>query len=294
MAELKTILLTGANRGLGLATACELARRGHALVVTARDEDKAKRTLAAIEAAAPGAWTRAALLDLASPESIRAFALQFLDEGCELDVVLHNAGILVPPETRRVTPDGIELTLMVNAVAPLLLTRLLLPAIKYPGHVVGLASGLHKPGTRGDEVDFHFDDPQLERSYSSDRAYKNSKLALLWVLFELERRLGDAVGVHFDGVCPGFVPTTAAKDVHGPMRWMMRHVLPHMPFATSKERAAEALAVVATEQGFDGKGGRYFLLEREQAPSEDARDVGKAGSFWTLACEWMGLEPDVP
>ena len=75
--------------------------------------------------------------------------------------------------------------------------------------MITVCSRLHLPGSRGGPVDFDFDDPQLERGYHPDRAYKNSKLAALWFTYELQRRLGQPP-ITANAVCPGFVPATAA------------------------------------------------------------------------------------
>ena len=289
----RRILITGANRGLGLAVARRLAMQGHDLLITARDEIKARNVVRVIYKDCPDANVASRVLDLASLASVREVAESLVERGVELDVVVHSAGMLFPPEQRTLTDSDVEEALQVHAVAPLLLTRSLLPVLARPSRVWIVGSALHFPGTRGAEVDFRFDDPNLDTRYLPQRAYKNSKLAALWVAYELERRLGDA-GVHADVVSPGFVPKTAAR---GGRSWLQRvaldHVLPHMPFATSIEEASSGLATLFGETPLDEPGGRYFKQWAPTPSSEQSRDVAQAERFWRWACERADLRVDV-
>src|SRR5664280_1576820 len=119
-------------------------------------------------------------------------------------------------KNRRVTVDGYEETLAVNVLAPFLLTALLQPALarSESARVVAVSSRLHLLGSRGEPVDF--DDPQLQRGYNPDRAYKSPKLAVLWFTYELQARLA-LRPITANAVCPGFVPTTAAASTRGAM-----------------------------------------------------------------------------
>jgi len=162
-------------------------------------------------------------------------------------------------KNRRVTIDGYVETLAVIVLAPFLLTALLQPALarSESARVVAVSSRLHLPGSRGESVDFDFDDPQLERGYNPDRAYKNSELAVLWFTYELQRRL--ALGpVTANAVCPGFVPTTAAASTTGFMRLVMSYVMPHMPFAASVDEATDGLVFMAVDPSLEGVGGKFF------------------------------------
>jgi len=290
MSEPRTIVVTGGGRGLGRATAEKLARAGHHVVLTARDRARGEQALAQIRGAAPGCRVELRSLDLAALASVRAFAAQLLADGLVVDVLLHNAGVMQQSPTRRVTVDGFEETLATNTLAPFLLTRALLPALERSeaARVVCVSSMLHMPGSRGEPVRFDFDDPQVQREYHPDRAYKNSKLALLWWTYELQRRLPPR-RITANAVCPGFVPVTAAQSVRGPMRWFMRHVLAHMPFARSVEQAASSLAWMATDPSLEGVGGKYFSDCVEQRSSEDSRDPALAARFWALACALVGV-----
>lgn len=289
----RTFLVTGSNRGLGQATARRLARGGHRLILTARDPAKAQAAAAGVREASPGAELRTEVLDLASLASTRALAARLVAAGEPIHVLVHDAGVLLPPEARALTEDGIELCLQVHAVAPLLLTRALLPVLARPGRVWMLGSSLHYPKMRGVEVDYRHDDPNLDTRYHPQRAYKNSKLALLWVAYELERRLGRH-GLHTDVVSPGFVPTTAAAGMKRSVgRFVMKHLMPHMPFATTLDDSADHLAELFAQTPPDEDGGRYFHQWEPKPSSEQSLDRAQAERFWRWACERAGVSETV-
>ncbi len=282
----RRVLITGANRGIGYATTLELVRRGHDVVLTARDEAAGRAAAARLRAAHPGAGVEAVGLDLASFASIRRCA-GGLAGSPPFDVLIHNAGILVPGGERRLTADGLEETLQVHAVGPMLLTTLVAPRLCRPSRMILVTSSLHEPGSHGAPVRFDLDDPQLERGYHRERAYKNAKLAQIWFALEWERRFGGA-GLHADAVCPGFVPATVVHSARGLTRLMLQYVLPHMPFATSVAEAARIEAGWALRHPAE-PGGRYFDGRRVKPPSADARDEAKARAFWDMAETWIGV-----
>lgn len=287
-----TILITGGGRGLGKATAEKLASVGHRVLLTARTQAKADAAVRDIRTRQPHATLEPYAADLASFASIRSLADRVLADGVALDVLFNVAGVMQTNPQRELSADGVELTLAVNALAPFLLTRLLVPALHRTSaaRVINVSSRLHLPDSRGKPVDFDFADPNLEHGYNPERAYKNSKLAILWFTLEAQRRLGSD-RLTFNAVCPGFVPVTAAESSRKPFqRWLLRHVLPVMPFATSVADATDALAFMATDGDVGQRGGRFFGEKREIEASADARDVGKAAQFWMLASQMTSLE----
>ncbi len=287
-----TILITGGGRGLGRATADKLAAAGHHVLLTARTPSAAETAALEIRQRHPGALVEPRAVDLASLSGVRAFATAQLKLDGPIDVLFHVAGIMQQSPTRRLTADGFEETLAVNVLAPYVLTGLLLPALERSAaaRVIWVSSRLHLPDSRGVPVDFDFDDPQLERGYHPERAYKNSKLAVLWLAYELQRRLPPRP-ITSNAVCPGFVPTTAAASAHGLKRRFMQVVLPHMPFATSVDAAAEALAFMAADPSIEGVGGRFFGECRPIDSSPESHDIASARRFWELASALTGLDP---
>lgn len=280
----KTVLLTGGGRGLGRATAEKLAGSGHRVILVARNRASAEAAVEAILYGHPHAPVEARAVDLSSLEEVRAFATAQAERDEPIDVLLHIAGVMQTSRTRRLTVEGYEETLVVNVLAPFLLTARLLPALErsVSARVVTVSSRLHLPGSRGESVDFDFDDPQLEHGYHPNRAYKNSKLAVLWFTYELQRRLAPRP-ITANAVCPGFVPATAAASTSGVMRSVMSSVMPHMPFATSVDAATDSFVFMALDPSLEGVGGEFFGEQHPIESSPQSRDTEQSQRFWELA-----------
>jgi len=287
---MKTVLITGGGRGLGRVTAEKLAVAGCRVILVARTTAASTAAAEQIRRANTDAVVEARWVDLSSLAQIRAFAAAVISQDGPLDVLFHVAGVMQTSRTRRLSADGLEETLAVNVLAPFLLTGLLLPALDQApsARVVTVSSRLHLPGSRGEPVDFDFADPQLEHGYNPDRAYKNSKLAVLWFTYELQRRLASRP-ITANAVCPGFVPATAAASTHGAMHAVMTHVMPHMPFATSVDAATESLAFMVLDPSLDGVGGKFFGERHQLESSPESLDIDRAQRFWSLAANLTGF-----
>ena len=281
-----TVLVTGGGRGLGRVTAGKLAAGGHRVLLVARTEASAQPAVDAIRRDHPGADVEPRWVDLSSMEAIRNFAAVEADG--TIDVLFHVAGVMQTNPVRQGTVDGFEETLAVNALAPYLLTGLLMPALERSAspRVISVSSRLHLPDSRGEPVDFDFDDPQLQHGYNPDRAYKNSKLAVLWFTYELQRRVPSITA---DAVCPGFVPSTAAASTSGVMHFVMEHLMPHMPFATTVEDATDSFVFMATDPSIEGDGGKFYGEQHEIESSPESHDTERARRFWELAGELTGF-----
>ncbi|GAA0242757.1 SDR family NAD(P)-dependent oxidoreductase [Cryptosporangium japonicum] len=195
------ILITGASDGLGRALAGELARAGHRLVVHGRDAGR----LAAVARETGATAIRA---DLSSLDDVRALAARAADHVGRLDVLVNNAGVGfgAPGAGRELSRDGYELRLAVNYLAPYLLTRLLLPALRRSGsaRIVNVASAGQRP------VDL--DDLMLEHGYSGVEAYRRSKLALIAHTVDVAEELA-GTGVTANCLHPAsLMPTTMVRD----------------------------------------------------------------------------------
>ncbi len=178
----RTAVVTGANSGLGLATARELARAGAAVTLGCRSEEKARGAMQSIRDVVPSADLSIAAVDLADLSSVQAFADGYVAAGVPLDLLINNAGIMAAP--RRLTRDGFESQFGTNHLGHFALTGRLLPALlkATAPRVVTVSSFLHRRGT------MNFDDLQGERGYDRWGAYGQSKLANLMFCFELQRR----------------------------------------------------------------------------------------------------------
>jgi retinol dehydrogenase 12 len=277
----RRVLVTGGNRGIGYALVSALAGRGDRVVLTARDETRGRSALDRLRAANPDARLDVRVADLSSPDSIRRLTAELRADDEPFHALINNAGVLMAPASRQLTPEGVEVTLATNALGPMLLTEQIAPLLSPGCRVVSLTSGLHRPDSRGEPVGFDFDDPNLEHTYSPDRAYKNSKLALIWVSSELNRRTPD--GVTSNAVCPGFAPATAAPYTTGWLRVQLRWILPRLPFTVSTEQAAANVLWALDAPELAGRGGLYLADRAVAEPSADARDAEQASRFWALA-----------
>jgi NAD(P)-dependent dehydrogenase (short-subunit alcohol dehydrogenase family) len=181
--EGKTVLVTGANSGLGLESARALAAKGAHVLMAVRNLDKGQKALEEIRAEQPLASLQLVALDLGSLSSVRSCAAQLLASQQRLDALLNNAGIMAIPYTR--TPDGFEAQFGTNHLGHFALTGLLFPLLlKSPGaRVVNVSSQAHQIGR------MRFSDLDWSQGYSRWGAYGMSKLANLLFTYELARRI---------------------------------------------------------------------------------------------------------
>ncbi len=179
----RTYLVTGANSGLGLATSRELARHGGHVVMAVRDLQKGTGALATLRAELPDAELELRRLDLADLDSVHTFATSILDDEIPIDVLINNAGVMMPP--RRLSPQGHESQFATNHLGHFALTLRLLDRIKESpaARVVTVSSSAHRAGR------IRFDDLTGERQYTPWSFYAQSKLANALFGLELDRRL---------------------------------------------------------------------------------------------------------
>ncbi len=241
----RVAVVTGANSGLGLISARELARAGATVIVAAR-EGKANAALGEIAGSVPKAKLEPRELDLADLGSVRAFAEAVGADHPKIDLLMNNAGVMMPP--RSETADGFELQFGTNHLGHFALTGLLLDRLEAADapRVVTLSSIEHKPGR------LNFDDLQCERSYSPRGAYQQSKLANAVFGLELDRRLR-AAGLPVISVLahPGYSATNLQlTGPTGPMRTLLR--VSNQLIAQSAEQGALPQLYAATADGVEG------------------------------------------
>jgi NAD(P)-dependent dehydrogenase (short-subunit alcohol dehydrogenase family) len=291
----RTAVVTGANSGLGLVSARELARRGATVVLACRNAEKGADALQEIAQAAPGAQLELASLDLSSLASVEAFAEHFRSTHTGLDLLLNNAGVMAPP--RRVTDDGFELQLATNHLGHFALTGRLLGAMegRPDARVVTLSSLAHRMG----RIDF--EDLHSERRYSRWRAYGQSKLADLLFALELDRRLRAAgSGVKSLAAHPGYAAThLQSAAVPTPDRLVM--VVTNALVAQSADRGALPSLYAATEPGLDGGlyigpdgPGEFRGHPRVVSPNRAARNEAVAARLWAVSEELTGVHFELP
>jgi NAD(P)-dependent dehydrogenase (short-subunit alcohol dehydrogenase family) len=288
----RTAIVTGANSGLGLVTARELARHGARVVLACRNLAKGAEALRTIQAAAPGAQLELAELDLASLASIESFAEGFRSaaEHDGLDLLINNAGVMAPP--RRQTEDGFELQLGTNHLGHFALTGRLLGAMKDrpDARVVTLSSNAHKMGR------INFDDLQSQRRYTRWGAYGQSKLADLLFALELDRRLrAGGWTVKSMAAHPGYAATnlqTAAPPALDRVVMTATNLL----LAQSADMGALPVLYAATYPGLEGGSyvgpdgiGEFRGHPHISTPNRAAREEPVAARLWEVSEELTGV-----
>jgi NAD(P)-dependent dehydrogenase (short-subunit alcohol dehydrogenase family) len=267
----KVCLVTGATAGIGKVTATALAARGADLFIAGRNQRKAEETVSRIQSETGNLTVRYLLADFSDLDQVRELAATFREHGARLDVLVNNAGGF--SNTRRETPYGVEMTFLVNHLAPFLLTNLLLETLREsaPARIVNVSSEGHRQAT------MDFDDLSFERGYFGMKAYARSKLANILFTYELARRL-DASQVTANVLHPGHVATDMWKTnfpIIGPaLKWVMGL------FALSPEEGADNSIYLASSPEVEGMTGKYFV-KREPARSSDlSYDENVARRLW--------------
>jgi len=272
----KRVLVTGGSGGLGAETARALASRGARVVLTARDLAKGEAAAKAIRESTGNQDIEVEDLELASLESVRAFAERFLARHDALHVLVNNAGVMACPFAR--TQDGFELQFGTNHLGHFLLAGLLAPALLRgaPARVVSLSSRGHQ------QSPVVFDDVTFERRpYDKWAAYGQSKTANVLLAVELERRLG-ARGVHAYAVHPGVILTELSRHMEPEDYDHIRKRAPGGKLQLKTVEAGAATSVyAATAPELEGRGGLY-LEDCHVAQVNDAEGAGEGVRSYAL------------
>jgi NAD(P)-dependent dehydrogenase (short-subunit alcohol dehydrogenase family) len=266
----KIVLITGATQGIGKATAVGLAKLGATVVMVGRDKARSEEALADVKAASGSQSVELLLADLGSMTEVRRLAAAFLARHDRLHVLINNAGAI--HQTRKLSPDGLEMTFAVNHVAYFLLTELLLPALKKsaPARVINVASEAH----RGMSLDF--DDLMLSKGYRPFLAYGRSKLANILYSYELSRRL-QGTGVTANSLHPGVIASGFGKNDPGFFRFLVKL---GAPLLASPEKGARTSVYLASSPQVEGVTGKYFKSSKENKSSRQSRDEAAQKRLW--------------
>ncbi|MFI5027637.1 MAG: oxidoreductase [Solirubrobacterales bacterium] len=286
----RTAVVTGANSGLGLITARELARAGADVVLACRDSAKGERAAASIRGDVDDAAVEVQALDLASLDSIRAFAECVRVSRTSVDLLVNNAGVMAPP--RRETADGFEMQLGTNHLGHFALTGLLIGSLasREDARVVTVTSTAHRFGR------IHFDDLQSQRRYGRWRAYGQSKMANVLFALELDRRLR-AAGSPIKSLAahPGYAATNLQSALP-PLFDRTVLKISNRLLAQSPEMGALPQLYAATRSHLDGGlfiGPDGFDEQRGHPkvvrPVRSGRDEETARRRWAVSEELTGV-----
>jgi len=292
----RTIVVTGANSGLGYEATKVFAEKNAEVVMACRDADRAGDAAERISREVPGASLDVLELDLADLDSVRAFAETFAEEYDDLHVLCNNAGVMAIP--RRETANGFETQFGVNHLGHFALTGLLLDTLaetEGETRVVTQSSRAHESG----EIDF--DDLQHERSYGKWEAYGQSKLANLLFAYELDRRLS-AIDHDVKSVAchPGYAATELqgrGPEMEGSVarKWLMEGA--NRLVAQSAAMGALPMLYAATAStieggeyiGPDGLAGARGYPTKAQSNSR-SRERDAAEHLWSVSEELTSVQ----
>lgn len=273
------MLVTGATSGIGRDAAAALAAKGADVIVHGRTRARVRRAVAHLRRHAAHAEVHELVADLGERASVEAMADEVLERFLYLDVLIHNAAIVA--HKRTLSPDGIELQLAVNHLAPFLLTHRLLPLLRRsaPARIVVVASQLERDGR------FDFDDLHCDHGYDANAAYSRSKLANVLFTGELARRI-EGSGVTVNCLHPGIAGTKVLNALVGRPRWAAPWTRHEQPKA---DLAIGGIVRLAMEPALASVNGAYFREEERVDPSAQARDTGLAQRLWTASERLVGL-----
>lgn len=283
-------IVTGANVGLGYETAKVLAQKDLTVVLACRNLDKAQKAISTIQKSHPEAKLKAMKLDLCSMQSVREFATAFQNDYSRLDLLINNAGVMMPPYQK--TEDGLESLMSSNYFGHFLLTSLLLPLLEKTigSRIIALSSLAHAHG------DINFEDINSEKEYHPFKVYGQSKLACLMFAYELADRL-KANGYQTQSLAahPGITITEIARNLP-PLMVGFGHLVSPILFQKPYKGAWPILRAALDP---DAKSGEYygpngFRQYKGKAvkvsSTKDSRDKEKMKRLWKLTEELLGVQ----
>jgi len=280
----RTVIVTGANSGIGFEAAKELALKGAVVILAVRSQQKGDAAAKAIQALDPQVKVTVQLIDLASLKSVKAFSTRFTEAHSALDLLINNAGIMIPPHS--LTEDGFESQMGTNHFGHFALTAQLFPLLQATkgSRIVNVSSSAHNMGK------LNFDDLTWEkRKYAPLKSYGDSKIANLYFTYELALRLQASKSkVMVTAAHPGVTETNLAKS--GFLRGLNRL------FAQTGPMGALPTLMAAVEGS--AKSGDYFgpsgLAEWKGYPKQVysnklSHDAEIARRLWETSEELTGV-----
>ncbi len=259
----KTSMVTGATSGIGLATAEALAERGAKVIVVGRNPFKTALAVEQIKEETGNQDVHCMIADLSVQSEIHELADEFRQRYTQLDVLVNNAGVMLPQ--REETPDGIEMTFAVNHLAYFLLTHLLMDSLEKSAsaRIINVASQMQKT--------LNFDDLQNRRRYNGWDVYAQTKFANVLFTYELAHRL-DGKSISVNALHPGVVHTGLYSG------------------GISPEEGAQTSVYLASSTEVEGVSGKYFVKSRPVLSAQNY-DRESARKLWTISESLTRLHP---
>src|SRR5436309_5992481 len=277
----KICMVTGANSGIGKATALALAQMGATVVMVCRDRARGEEAKSEITTKSRNNAVDLLQADLSSQQSIRQLVEHFQHHYTHLHVLINNAGAAFPGR-RRETVDGLEMTFAVNYLAPFLLTNLLLDGLKAsaPARIVNVSSDAQASGY------IQMDDLQAEKRYRPMRTYPQAKLAVVLFTYELARRL-QGTGVTANCLHPGFVATNFGQIGTAPViRTAVKFI---SRFGMSPEEGAKTSIYLASSPDVEGVTGKYFVKSIPKRSASISYDESLQRQLWEQSAKLVNV-----
>ncbi len=269
----KRVLVTGANSGIGRATALGLASLGATVVMLCRSARRGEKALKWVRRKSGNEDVHLLLADLSSRQDIFDAAAEFESRFGGLDVLVNNAAVLT--RKRRMTEEGFESQFFVNHLAYFMLTGALLDVLKRnaPSRIVNVASTAHKRGV------MEWDNLQGERSFDGWQQYGNTKLANILFTRELAERL-EGTGVTVTCLHPGVIHTNLMSNysIFVSTAW---HLLQW--FFKQPDEGAETSIYLASSPGVEGESGGYYAQSALLEPTDAGRDAAVGRRLWEVS-----------
>lgn len=273
----KIVMITGANSGIGKATAIALAKMDATIVMVCRNLDTGQKVQKEIKRLTENDNIDLFQSDLASQAEIRRLVDQFKKKYTKLDVLINNAGIVRSKRIESI--EGFEMNFAVNYVAPFLLTNLLLDLLikSAPSRIINVSSEVHR------NAKLDFDDLQSNKDYGAFKTYGKSKLALLLFTYELSRRL-EGKRVTVNAVHPGVVKTNLGRD-----QSYFAQLFTKL-FFKSPEKGAQTSVYLASSPEVKDITGKYFANKAPKKSSEESYNLENAKKLWDISIKLTGLD----
>lgn len=274
----KTCIITGANSGIGKATALGLAKLGAKVVMLCRNKTRGEEAQNEIITKSGNKSINLLLADLSSQSSIRQFVSEFEKKYDKLHVLINNAGL--NPSKRYETIDGIEKAFAINTLAPFLLTNLLLPTLKnsIPARIINVASAVQSKS-------INFENLQFKKHFRSWKAYSQSKTALIVITNEFARRLS-GTGITCNCLHPGAVKSNITRDYKGIIKFFTKLFF---IFAKSPKKGAETSIYLASSQDVEKISGKYFIDKKEEKSKDITHNTDIAKRLWDVCADLTNI-----
>jgi len=273
-------IVTGANTGIGKATALALAKHGSKVVMVCRSRERGEAARQEIAGASGRSDIDLLIADLSLQTEISRLSEEIKAQYTRLDVLINNAAVMTKRKT--MTPEGVEMMFAVNHLAYFTLTLLLLDLMQAskPARIINVSSNAHRFAKRLD-----FEDLQGEKRFSTLRAYALSKLENIYFTYALARRI-EGSGFTVNAMHPGVIRSELNRNMPALGVWIFNK------FTKPPEEGAKTPLFLATSPEVQGVSGKYFDECAEKATTPISYDVGESEKLWEYSVRITGV--DVP